>query len=450
MEFRGMEAVVVDLLRTPELQRLRRIKQLGMADLVFPAAEHSRFSHSLGASYLAVRFGRQLQEATNQYFTPVLGIDESVVRDLAVAALCHDLGHGPLSHAWEREVVGTKFDRAKWCEKLGLDLESTSHMKWHELVGRSLLGWPEGHLHRLLESHESGSSTRIRELLGGRYYLPYLSRLLSSDLDVDRADFIKRDTHHTGVKYGRYDLDWLVSTATVGHLSPTDSRRWVLGFDSRKATRVVEQFLVARRALYETVYHHKTVRCAEGMMAIFLRRLKRTIRDGYSLTSSRLIAPLVRITSGEALEPAELLRLDDSLLNVVMDLVIGDTQCDETLRDIAQKIAARDLFKLVPVDSDQIVEFLASPDAREMLGDAIKPYCRGDSECYFHIDNASFSLMSQEPDQLIYFIEPGGQARPATEVRALNHLRTDASKLTRVYVPLEAVSAVQKMIKDRP
>src|SRR4051812_3034115 len=106
MEFRGMETIVIEVLRTPELQRLRRIRQLGLANLVFPGAEHSRLVHSLGGSYLAILFGRRLAEACSNHLSDILTPSDTSIRDLAVAALCHDLGHGPLSHAWEREIIG--------------------------------------------------------------------------------------------------------------------------------------------------------------------------------------------------------------------------------------------------------------------------------------------------------------------------------------------------------
>src|SRR5689334_6090095 len=105
MEFRGMEGVVVDILRAPELQRLRKIRQLGLAFLVFPTAEHSRLAHSLGAAYLAIRFSRSIRHVAQEFFIPELCPDEAAIRDMGIAALCHDLGHGPLSHYWEREII---------------------------------------------------------------------------------------------------------------------------------------------------------------------------------------------------------------------------------------------------------------------------------------------------------------------------------------------------------
>jgi HD superfamily phosphohydrolase len=153
MEFMGVEGVIVELLRTPELQRLRRIKQLGLADYVFPGAEHSRLAHSLGAAHLAVRFTRRLQEVAQEIFAPALCLDELAVRDMAVAAVCHDLGHGPFSHAWEREIIGENFNRTAWARTLGLEGgEWCDNLKWHELVGHGLLGWGEGKLCRLLEA----------------------------------------------------------------------------------------------------------------------------------------------------------------------------------------------------------------------------------------------------------------------------------------------------------
>src|SRR2546423_2603310 len=138
MEFHGMETSVVQVLRAQELQRLRRIRQLGLAHLVFPGAEHSRLVHAIGASFLSTRFSRQLLETTRETLIPFFRPNPSATRDFAIAALCHDLGHGPLSHVWEREVIGEHFDRALWANGLGLGSEpGLEHLKWHELVWQS-------------------------------------------------------------------------------------------------------------------------------------------------------------------------------------------------------------------------------------------------------------------------------------------------------------------------
>ena len=156
---------------------------------MFPGAEHSRLVHSLGAAWLAVRFGRQLIDSTKGFLVDILRPGASSVRDLAIAALCHDLGHGPLSHAWEREVIGEEYDFEKWRSKLGIPEVYRGILrgaKWHEVVTIGLLLWPDGELHQILERTELRSSDRVAQFLRGRYYLQYLPRLLASDVDVDR------------------------------------------------------------------------------------------------------------------------------------------------------------------------------------------------------------------------------------------------------------------------
>lgn len=156
---------------------------------MFPGAEHSRLVHSLGAAHLAIRFGRHLSKVTWDFLVDLLRPTPPQIRDLALAALFHDLGHGPLSHVWEREAIGEHFDRKAWSEKLGLPYdENLEALKWHEMVGQALLNWKDGQLHRLLEQLEETTSERVRRLLLRQYYLPYLPRLLSGDIDVDRCD----------------------------------------------------------------------------------------------------------------------------------------------------------------------------------------------------------------------------------------------------------------------
>ena len=454
MEFRGMEAVVIELLRTPELQRLRRVRQLGLAHLVFPGAEHSRLVHSLGAAFIAIRFGRQLQEKALDLFAEPLLPDETTIRDLAVAALCHDLGHGPLSHAWEREIIGN-FDPKAWCDSLGLDSSYyDAKLKWHELIGHGLLAWPDGQLNRLLEEHEEGSSGRIRKLLLGKYDLPYLPRLLSGDIDVDRCDFIRRDTHQTGVAYGRYDLDWLISTCGIGRL---DSGQWVIGFDERKAVRVVEQFLIARRAMYETVYYHKTVHGAEGMMALFLRRLRKVIQETngegedkeiLKLSELELLKPIVRIIKGEALTPAELLRLDDFALSVLVEHVARSDISDQTVRDLALRISSRDLFKIVHVDTEQLNRFFRLPDAYPRLYRAIKPYCPGAPEYYLVRDEIGFRMMSDNAAHCVCLLRDDLSADYALNHPAFADLREIRRDDVRLFTLREAVTAAEHEISD--
>ena len=440
-----METVVIDVLRTPEIQRLRRIRQLGLGHLVFPGAEHSRLVHSLGAAYLAIRFGRHLSDSCRDFLIDALCPTQETIRDLAIAALCHDLGHGPLSHAWEREIVGESFDFDKWVAKLGLSDEKTYLIgaKWHELVGHAFLRWDGSKLHQLLERHEDGFSARVRHMLRSRYFIPYLPRLLNSDIDVDRADFLRRDAYHSGVAYGKYDLDWLISTCIVGE---TPSKKLVVGFDKRKALRVAEQFLIARHALYDTVYYHKTVRSAEGMVALFLRRLKEIISDSKFNDMPDFVKPLMRMISGEVLSPEELLMLDDFSLSVLIDYISKMKGIDETVKDLGNRILSRDLFKIVPSSSVRVNEFLRKENGYAKIYNAIQPFCEGKKEFYLVVDTIKFSMFSEKEKEMSYFIDENRQATPMREHVMLRNHWQKPEEYVRLFTIQEAVEAVKKLI----
>jgi uncharacterized protein len=303
-------------------------------------------------------------------------------------------------------------------------------------------------LHLLLEEHEEGASARIRRLLSGRYDVNYLPRLLSSDIDVDRADFLRRDTHQTGVAYGRYDLDWLISTLSLGEEQMGVHRQLVVGFDNRKAIRVIEQFLIARQALYETVYHHKTVRCAEGMVGMLLKRLKENLRKGDKIDSAGLIQPIIKMVAGDVVSLPELLAVDDFSLFVLIENIAGSELKDDVVVDLARRIVARDLFKWVPVKSEKVREFLEKPHARERLYDAIKPFCPGDPEYYLIDDTAKFRMMSAVPSEKAFLVKEDGSAFPAHDHESLRQYEHVEHITKRIFTLKEAAETVTAVIED--
>ncbi|MFQ5815435.1 MAG: HD domain-containing protein [Candidatus Hydrothermarchaeaceae archaeon] len=224
-----LEMRIVDSL---EFQRLRRIKQLGMTYLVYPSANHTRFEHSLGAMHVASRVAERLQ----------LPKDDAI--KLRVAALLHDAGHGPLSHTSE-ELLERYMGQSH--EEITMELINSSDL--------SAILRDEG-----LKPEEVSGLILGR---GGR-----LGRLISSELDVDRMDFLVRDAHHTGVAYGIIDLDRLINTLIMHD----DSVAITEG-----GLRAVEAMLVARFLMTPTVYLHHTSRIADAM---FLRMMERAIDDG--------------------------------------------------------------------------------------------------------------------------------------------------------------------------
>jgi uncharacterized protein len=447
MEFRGLEASLIEVLSASELQRLRRIRQLGLVHLVFPAAEHSRLVHSLGAAHVAMRFARRLENATADCLAPALRPDEETRRDLALAALCHDLGHGPLSHVWEQEVVAN-FNVDAWAEKLGLNSQRPwSGMQWHELVGQGILLDKSTEIHRLLSRQESGLPKRIAALLRGEYHLDYITPLLSSDIDVDRCDFVLRDAQQAGVAYGRFDLDWLISIATVGAV---DHGRLVVGFDYEKAPRVIEQFLVARRALYDTVYRHRTARSAEGMVGLLLRRIADLLKDEKWILGDddQSFTTYKRALAGQPIGVHEILALDDYSLWVFI-MTIGERGKDETAKDLAQRIVRRDLFKLVRVDSMALNRHLVN--GLDMMSEIVETACGvKNGRSYLVFDQFPFSTFSADGADGVYLVEAAGKG-PGKATLAKNHpqlrdLQSEGDESIALYAPEEAVDGLAAQI----
>jgi uncharacterized protein len=445
MEFRDLEASLLEILRSTELQRLRRIRQLGLVHLVFPAAEHSRLVHSIGAAHVALRFTRRLENVTREFLAPPLQPNPETRRDLALAALCHDIGHGPLSHAWEREVVRA-FDPGAWSEALGLDREPYQRgtIKWHELVGQAILLNEDTEIHRLLSAQEAELPTRLAALLRGEYHLNYLPALLASDIDVDRCDYVLRDAYQSGVAYGRFDLNWLISTATVG----VSEGHLVMGFDHEKAPRVIEQLIIARRALYGTVYLHRIARSAEGMVGLLLRRIRHLLaEDNWPLEPGQFV-DYQRVLTGRPVGVAELLRLDDYSLWVFIMTLASDGS-DKIASDLARRIVGRNLFKKVPVPPEAITDFVGT-FSRGQLEEIVQREAGVDGQYYLVFEQKSIDTFSSRREEAAYLVENGGDgpgsATLAKDHGELLHLKEEAPVKPSLYAPSEAVRALTDTI----
>src|SRR5437764_7558421 len=234
---RPADALLFRLINAAEFQRLRRIRQLGMASLAYPGADHSRYSHSLGVMQTARRMLGQLRHSVK--------IDDGEETVCLAACLLHDLGHGPFSHVFER-VSGVS----------------------HEGITRRIILDDESDVYRTLVAHNAALPSLVVELLEGRAARPFFCDVLASQLDADRFDYLLRDNLMTGSRYGSYDLVWLLHALTVhaggGRLAVT----W-------KGVSAVEAYLQSRYHMYRNVYFHKVVRSAEGMVKLALQRAKR-------------------------------------------------------------------------------------------------------------------------------------------------------------------------------
>lgn len=452
IEFIGRESLAVEILRTPELQRLRRVRQLGLASLVFPSAEHSRFAHAIGAAHLGSRFAGSLRRVTRELLADGVRVDEEVSRDIVLAGLCHDVGHGPLSHAWERYVIGA-YDFDEWRRALAIPDRPwvKPGMDWHELVTQACLLSDASGLRKYLEQVERGLSDRVAAILGDRYFLRYIARLLGSDVDIDRGDYILRDAIQTGVAYGRYDIDWLVSTLTIGF---ADTKP-VIGFDIGKGPRAVEQFLIARRALHDTVYFHKAVRSAEGMVGHLLELIRKEIREG-EWTPITGFENFEQALGGEPVELSVILELDDDVLSIYLDRLARD----ETLRngkaemrainEVAGRVKARDLLRPVHISDAELEKFVRDPyRAAEILDSELGPHVPGNPRDFVLYSRVPFEFF-ESGAKAGFFVDTRDSARRATLIREhselFHHPRAE-HVLRTLYVPREAVEPLTRRIR---
>lgn len=313
-------AIVPRLMQTEEVQRLRRIRQLGLTSLAYPGADHTRFSHSIGAAHVMTRFVGRLRQIHGE-----LPADQRLttehVRDAVAAAFLHDLGHGPLSHLFE-EAVPNGPGHEVWTVRIVLD--------------------PATSVHKTLIEFDRGLPERVAALIEGRHALPFLASTVSGTFDVDRCDYLLRDAHFTGVSYGTFDLDWLIRSLRLGRRT-ADGRAPLLAVDGVKGLPAIESFVLARLFMFQQVYFHKASRASEWHFSRILARIQHLLIDG---TRVDPLPPGIQslLRSGDA-SLGDYLALDDTALWSAM---AGWRQSsDRILADLAARLYSRKLFKTV-------------------------------------------------------------------------------------------------------
>jgi len=230
----------LDFIDAPEIQRLYNIKQLGLAHLVFPGANHSRFEHSLGTYFIS----RKVSDNLN--------LETSEKELIACAALLHDIGHGPFSHTLEYILRDTlNIDHIDLTEKLIFGESTIFEEKEKDYI--ESLSVSEIIIKNDIDPKEI--SNIIRGITNKK---AYLSQLLNSSIDVDQLDYLVRDAYYTGVAYGTLDIDRFLQTLVINR-----NNLAIL----KKGVGVIENILMARALMYSSVYFHKTVRIAELMLS---------------------------------------------------------------------------------------------------------------------------------------------------------------------------------------
>jgi HD superfamily phosphohydrolase len=236
------EAIVPALLEARELQRLRRVRQTGLASLAYPGADHTRFAHAIGSACVMTLLIRRLRSIheTLPYWQR---LTTERARDALAAALLHDVGHGPFSHLFEQVLP---------------------HARHHEDWTREIVLDPTTDVHRILKRFDSGLPERVADLVQGKHELTFLAKAVSGTFDVDRCDYLLRDAHATGVSYGMFDLDWLLRSLRFG--VGTGDTAPPLAIDGAKGIPAIESFFLARLFMFKQVYFNKTERASEWIL----------------------------------------------------------------------------------------------------------------------------------------------------------------------------------------
>ena len=250
------------LLNTREFQRLRRIRQLGVTEATFPGATHTRFAHSIGVFHTA----RKLVELVRRFS---LDAEFNKPRaDIAVlAALVHDIGHGPFSHDFE----SAQKDR-------GIDKR---HEKWTAELVRDT----SGSIFEILEWFRRGAAEEVAELLEAENPLDEYHAIVSSSFDADRLDYLRRDRLMTGSGAGAIDFDWLIDNIRIADVpvagdDDEDGPTFRTFCLDEKAVQAAEAFLLSRYHLFEQVYLHKTTRGIEVLLKQLFHRVASAAEDG--------------------------------------------------------------------------------------------------------------------------------------------------------------------------
>lgn len=322
------DELIFDLIEHPYFQRLRYIKQLGLTYLVYPGAIHTRFQHALGAMHLITQAAELLKSKGHN-------ISYEEEQALAIAILLHDIGHGPFSHALENSIV-----------------DNVSHEEIGKVIMSKLNKVFNGHLDKALQ------------IFCNTYEKKFLHQLVSGQLDVDRLDYLTRDSFFTGVSEGVISTDRIIKMLNVFEDELVVESKGIYS---------VEKFIVARRLMYWQVYLHKTVLSAEHLLTNILKRAKVLIQAGEKIfvTPQLNIFLSKSITIKDFNESDAMLenfsRIDDT--DIFMCVKMWQQADDKVLSLLCQKLVKRELLKIEISDTSfnkNYVEELQQKTAKKL------------------------------------------------------------------------------------
>lgn len=306
------DELIYDLINSKEFQRLRRIKQLGSSSFTFHGAEHSRFSHCLGVYYLA----RRVTNIFDKKYSDIWNSNESLLT--MTAALLHDIGHGAYSHTFER-------------------LFDTNH----ETITQQIILSPETEINTILRRVSPDFPDKVASVINHTYSNKQVEQLISSQIDVDRMDYLLRDSYFTGASYGEFDL-----TRVLRVIRPIENG---IAF-SRDGMHAVEDYIISRYQMYMQVYFHPASRAMEVLLQNLLKRAKYLYpkeKEFFTVTSPHLIPFFENRVTLE-----DYLSLDDGVMNTYFQTWMQSA--DKILSDLASRFINRKVFKSITFDEKDL------------------------------------------------------------------------------------------------
>tara|TARA_R110002050_G_scaffold16019_2_gene49089 strand:+ start:186943 stop:188172 length:1230 start_codon:yes stop_codon:yes gene_type:complete len=379
--------LIFSLIAEPSFQRLRRISQMGLSYLVYPGAHHTRFHHAIGCMHL-------MQQAVQVLRLKEIAIFKEEEEGLYCAILLHDIGHGPFSHAMEHSIVE------------GVNHEHIS-LLYMEMLNRKF----------------NGSLTTAIEIFKGLHPKKFLNQLVSSQLDIDRLDYLKRDSFYTGVAEGNINSERLLTMLNVVNNELVIEKKGIYS---------VEKFLMARRFMYWQVYLHKTGIVAEQLLINVLKRAKELLSNGAELECSEaLLFFMKNKISKENFTQDELLRfaqLDD--VDILSAIKHWQNNSDVVLSKLCKMIINRELLhikiKNKPIDAKKMNKY------QEFF---MKEFNLTASEVgYFVFSGTIQNQAYNQYDQNINILRDNGKITDVVQASDQLNLKTLSKKITKYYM----------------
>ena len=385
--------LIFNLIAHPFFQRLRRISQMGLSFLVYPGAHHTRFHHALGSMHL-------MQKAISVLRFKKVTITKEEETALLAAILLHDMGHGPFSHALEGVLV-TKID--------------------HETISLRFM--------EILNQEFEGALDTAISIFKGEYPKKFLNQLVSSQLDMDRLDYLKRDSFYTGVTEGNISSERIISMLTVVNNELVVEEKGIYS---------IEKFLMARRFMYWQVYLHKTSLVAEQLLIKVIQRAREVLLNKKELKCSNTLLHFLNRSSSSDFNKETLVlfsQLDD--VDILAALKIWQSHSDFVLSKMAAMLLNRDLLKITiqdkPLSQELVLKKKAWVKTNYNLSDKALDY--------FVFSGRISNTAYNEKQQNINIIKKNGELTDVAKASDHLNLRALSKKVTKYYVcyPKESV-----------